>query len=372
VTKEILSELEERDVLSANVSLKDIMTRFKVYRPMQQKVANLATRATLLYKKDSLDVEDLQAQQRDLRKFVTDMLSWGILANFSVGMIMLWSFSRHFKNRVNLLVADAGRLGDNKPIDKLIAGTDELAYLDLIFHHTQEQLINAATERAAMMSMLAKEMAEPLKEAQRSLSALEEREKSKLSEKQLKQLTRAQLNINRVLALVDDLLTMETLETGKITLEPTTFNLQSLADESIATVASLAAAKQINLGSQCADVVLFADKARLIQTLINFLSNAVKFSPEKSSITILGAAKSDAFRISVKDEGPGMDEHTKNHVFEKFFQAEGEKKQQGFGLGLAICRMIVESHGGTIGVESAPGEGSTFWFDLPLSRLHDS
>jgi signal transduction histidine kinase len=172
-----------------------------------------------------------------------------------------------------------------------------------------------------------------------------------------------------VLGLIDDLLTMETLETGKITLEPTSFSLQSLADESIATVASLAAAKQINIVNQCPDVILHADKARLIQTLINFLSNAVKFSPEKSKIAVIGSKQEESYRIAVKDEGPGMDEHTKNHVFEKFFQAEGPSKQQGFGLGLAICRMIVESHGGKIGVESAPGEGSTFWFDLPLSRL---
>jgi signal transduction histidine kinase len=69
----------------------------------------------------------------------------------------------------------------------------------------------------------------------------------------------------------------------------------------------------------------------------------------------------------VIDQGPGMDEETRRSVFEKFFQAQTAQKEQGFGLGLAICKLIVESHGGQIGVDSTPGVGTTFWFEVPVA-----
>jgi len=187
LTRTHVEEIETKADLKPSSSLKQIVNRLKEYRPLQQKVAALADRATLLYKIDSLEISALQEQQRDIGKTVTSILTWGILLNFFVGLAMLSSFSNDIKKRVNLLVENAGHLGDNKPIGQLISGSDELAYLDLIFHHAQEQLLQAASERAAMMSMLASEMAHPLKEAKQSLSVIEENEKGKLTEKQMKQ-----------------------------------------------------------------------------------------------------------------------------------------------------------------------------------------
>lgn len=110
---------------------------------------------------------------------------------------------------------------------------------------------------------------------------------------------------------------------------------------------------------------MVADKDRLIQVLVNLLSNALKFSANETKITISSELENGAIKVMVTDQGPGMDKETRERVFEKYFQAETAAKKEGFGLGLAICNLIVQSHKGKLGVESEPGKGSTFWFSIP-------
>ncbi|MBX9688146.1 MAG: HAMP domain-containing histidine kinase, partial [Candidatus Obscuribacterales bacterium] len=223
-----------------------------------------------------------------------------------------------------------------------------------------------AEERATVMNSLAQKMESPLRQAKLALIQFQEKEDGNLSERVLKQLKRSQHNIDRVLLLIDDLLTMETLETGRIGLELSECNAHSFSEEAISTVQSLAQKKMISIKNEVENCLIKADKARLIQTLINFLSNAIKFSPEQSNIVVSSSRNSQWIKIAVKDEGPGMDKETRERVFEKFFQAEGPEKKQGFGLGLAICSMIIQSHGGKLGVDSEVGKGSSFWFEIPI------
>lgn len=366
---EHLKKMDEQMKGPIGTSMKDIVARFRANRPMQQAVAEISQRANLQFKKEEFRLNELREEQKAARHKVAEVLVWGIIANFLLAFGMLLSFSNDIKRRVSLLVDDASRLGESKPLNKLIGGSDELAYLDLIFHHTQSQLVLAAEERSNMMNTLAAQMAGPLKDAKLSLASFRQKEDAELNSRKLKQLSRAEENINRVLDLLNDLLTMETLETGKISLESSKCNARELVEDSIATVASLSSKKKISIKNECQDFNFVADKSRLIQTLVNFISNAIKFSPENSTITVISSEQNGFFKISVNDEGPGMDEETSKRVFEKFFQAAGPQKNQGFGLGLAICRMIIDSHHGRIGVDSKPAQGSSFWFELPLSEI---
>ena len=114
---------------------------------------------------------------------------------------------------------------------------------------------------------------------------------------------------------------------------------------------------------------VLADRGRLQQILLNLLANAVKFSPDRSPIEAGFARQDRAVRFWVKDCGPGIPAETQKRLFQPFFQAESPlvKRHDGTGLGLAISRRLVEQQGGTMGVESAPGQGSTFFFTLPLA-----
>ncbi len=110
------------------------------------------------------------------------------------------------------------------------------------------------------------------------------------------------------------------------------------------------------------------DGARIVQLLINLVSNAIKFSPPGREIRVWAEEKDDAWvRTFVKDQGHGIPASYQQRIFERFVHVETADKRDkgGTGLGLAICKAIVEQHGGRIGVDSEPGVGSTFWFDLP-------
>jgi two-component system, OmpR family, phosphate regulon sensor histidine kinase PhoR len=170
-----------------------------------------------------------------------------------------------------------------------------------------------------------------------------------------------------VSTLVSELLTIEELEAGKIALVFTACDMHSLADKSIEVVSGIAAQKQIVIKNRCSRKSFKADGARIGQVLINYLENALKFSPAGAKVSVSAIERDGFIRVSVSDEGPGIDMEMGKRIFERYFQAESAERQMGYGLGLAICKLIVESHRGALGVESQPGHGSTFWFDIPLS-----
>ncbi|MBX9724643.1 MAG: ATP-binding protein, partial [Candidatus Obscuribacterales bacterium] len=112
---------------------------------------------------------------------------------------------------------------------------------------------------------------------------------------------------------------------------------------------------------------IFADGIRMTQVLVNLLSNALKFSPEKSSIVVEASKTEREIIIKVIDQGPGMSSEQASKLFQRFSQLEGHI-QQGSGLGLAICKALVDLHQGQIGVDSDLTKGSTFWIKLPANQ----
>lgn len=363
-----IAELSSEEKKESSLDMSKIVDRFKKGRPLQRKTIIIGRRAQALFEEESVKLQNSEKSQREARKKVSEILGWGIFINFLLGFGMLVSFSKDISQRLSMLLANAAKLGSKEDLQYSISGADELASLDLVFHHTQESLRLAAEERMQTMQLIATEMNQPLLEARKELQVFQENEKQNANPATAKQLSRAQYNIDRVLDLINDLLTMETLETGKIGLELSTCNSFNLVEESIATVSSLAAQKKIELINQAESIELVADKARLIQVLVNLISNAIKFSDKDTQICISANTIENKLRFAVKDQGPGMDSATRDRVFEKFFQAEGPQKKLGFGLGLAICSLIVESHKGKIGVESEAGKGSTFWFEIPKAN----
>ena len=117
------------------------------------------------------------------------------------------------------------------------------------------------------------------------------------------------------------------------------------------------------------ETLVIADGQRLLQVMANLLSNAAKHSPAGDKVLVSVQKMPGSLRVSVRDRGPGIPEAFRAHVFEKFAQAYNSStdKDSGTGLGLAISKGMVEGMGGTIGFESTPGQGATFYFDLPLA-----
>jgi signal transduction histidine kinase len=161
------------------------------------------------------------------------------------------------------------------------------------------------------------------------------------------------------------LLLLEKGET-KLKLNPEVVNLKDLCQSASDTVHPQARSKSIKIDNAVESCELIADRMRVEQVLINLLSNAVKFSERGGSVSIVSERSDEFVTISVNDAGKGIDADECPHLFEKFFQSRNAASGEGFGLGLAIAKMIVEEHDGKIGVRSEVGKGSTFWFSLPL------
>ncbi len=186
-------------------------------------------------------------------------------------------------------------------------------------------------------------------------------------------LTRASEDAARLAALTDDLLKMSRLESPRFQLDAGRVDLGALVDATNELLEPLAAERNIALLHSAPDMALVvkADEHWLQQVLINLIENAIKFSPEGGSINVATTTSESDAVVTVADRGPGIPAHSTSSVFEKFFQVEGPHKRagRGTGLGLYICKQIVEAHGGTIGFSSNEGNGSMFYFSIPAIEL---
>lgn len=174
-----------------------------------------------------------------------------------------------------------------------------------------------------------------------------------------------------LLALIDDVLDLSRIEAGTMTVSPEPVHAGDLIRDSIALIRPLAEPRNINirLDEDLSDQYVHTDRQRCRQVLLNLLSNAVKYNHDHGTVTITCTqVDQTALRIAVRDTGPGIDPARQDRLFQPFDRLGAEGSAiQGTGLGLALTRQLVERLGGTIGVESDPGDGSTFWIDLPTA-----
>ncbi len=184
-----------------------------------------------------------------------------------------------------------------------------------------------------------------------------------------------------LLALLNDLLDLSKIEAGKLTLDPVPFSLREAIEAPTALLAARAGERKLALVSRIdpglPDLVL-GDGGRFRQIITNLLGNAVKFTEQgRVIISLEGRLTAHAtvtVRLTVQDTGIGIPMAKRDHIFEKFTQADASttRKYGGTGLGLAICRELAEMMGGTIGVDSEEGKGSTFWCQLPFGIIPES
>src|SRR5262245_26177827 len=171
------------------------------------------------------------------------------------------------------------------------------------------------------------------------------------------------------LSLINDILDLSKIEAGRMELELSDFDLPSALDNALTLVRERATRRGISLGSTIERHVgsIRADELKVKQVLLNLLSNALKFTPEGGRIEVTVGANEGMAEISVTDTGIGIAPEEQEAVFEEFRQVgAADKKIEGTGLGLALCRRFVELHGGRIWVKSRVGEGSTVTFTIPV------
>jgi PAS domain S-box-containing protein len=220
------------------------------------------------------------------------------------------------------------------------------------------------------VAMVSHDLRTPLASVELSLKLITSGACGALPAKAIENVTDAQHNLAFVMILINGLLEFERMNAGKLKLRLFETNVSDVLTRSLEAVHPLADRDGVRLTSNFSDLEFIGDENRLIQVVVNLLSNALKFSPKGSEIKVASAhnAERNDLTISVTDSGPGVPTAEQGRIFQRFERIEQPDSADGAGLGLAISKAIVEQHGGTIGVHSVEGQGSTFYFTIPVEQ----
>ena len=238
-------------------------------------------------------------------------------------------------------------------------------------HDKGRQLEVASQHKSQFLANMSHELRTPLNAIIGFSEVLMEKMFGELNERQEEYLNDIFTSGKHLLNLINDILDLSKIEAGKMELEPAALNLRKLLEGTLVVVKERALTHGINLSLDMSDDIdtLIADDRKVKQIVFNLLSNAVKFTPDKGKVGIKARQDDGAVEIAVWDTGMGIAQEDQQRVFEEFQQV-GEtltNKPEGTGLGLALTKRLVELHGGSIRLESTPGEGSIFTFTLPMT-----
>jgi PAS domain S-box-containing protein len=218
------------------------------------------------------------------------------------------------------------------------------------------------------VAVVSHDLRTPLTAIQMIHSMLKEDGEGLLPPHAMKNLNSAQDNVSRLMALINNLLDLEKLDAGFVELIMEQVPLSPAIERATGAIEAIAKKQKIALANLLdSNQEAYIDSERITQVVVNLLSNALKFSPANSTISISAVNLPDKFiKVLITDQGRGIPADKIASVFERFSQVRSEdgRANKGSGLGLAICKAIIEQHGGEIGVESVEGKGSTFWFTL--------
>lgn len=262
--------------------------------------------------------------------------------------------------------------GSSFPVDYVVTPIVEdderilgavVTFQDVTARRAVEQMKNE------FISIVSHELRTPLTSIRGSLGLLASGLLLKFPQKADKMLKIAVENTDRLVRLINDILDIERLESGKVTIEQVELELPELMKAASDTMAAMAAENKVKLVTEPLEEHVWADSDRILQVLTNLLSNAIKFSKEDSEVVLSAELQEEESQVlvCVKDSGRGIPEEKMGKIFERFGQvdASDSREKGGTGLGLPICKTIIEQHGGKIWVESELGKGSRFLFTLP-------
>jgi PAS domain S-box-containing protein len=186
----------------------------------------------------------------------------------------------------------------------------------------------------------------------------------------MRSLTTVNKQINKLTRLITDLLDVSKMESGRLSLNSEEFVLNDLLKETIDEVQHTATQHDI-IYQQCPQISINADRDRIAQVITNFLTNAIKYSPESDRVDVEVTIEGDDVVILIRDYGIGINPEEQNKIFNRFYRVEGRNEQtfSGFGIGLFVAAEIIKRHNGRVWVESEKDRGAAFYFTLPLSEV---
>jgi signal transduction histidine kinase len=292
------------------------------------------------------------------------LLIIGIALAFLLAIINQQYISEPLLSLVNVM--KEVRQNENYIRQVPVEGSDEIGILSLEFNNLMTQIIQSNQKKDEFIGIASHELKTPLTSAKGFLELLNNIEQ----EQQKKMFVQKALNsINKLQDLIYDLLDVSKIQAGQLQLDIKEFDIDKLIDECIHEAQISTLNHTISKEGGLADPIVVADKNRIEQVIINLLSNAIKYSPKGGQIIVSATKKNSKILVSIKDMGVGLSISEHEKIFDRFYRSkEKESGISGFGLGLYICAQIIKRHNGKIWVESGQGNGSTFYFELPVAN----
>jgi len=292
----------------------------------------------------------------------------GTVAATALGFFIARSLTRPIANISKAAALFAG--GDYSSRTKA-TGNDEIGRLGQVFNSMAESLAHTEQNRRDFLANVSHELKTPIASIQALAEALHDGmvERPEKQQRYLQTIVEESLHIDR---LIRDLLDLAQLEAGELTIVPEKLDLTTYLPNELAKYDHLLAEKRLNaiLNIPSGLPLVLADPGRLAQVIANLLGNAIRYSPDGSSVDIIVKEVYSQLAVSVADHGPGIPEVDQPHLWDRFYRVEKSRSRSagGTGLGLAITKKLVNAMGGEISVYSVPGAGSTFTFTLPADK----
>ncbi|HUP33183.1 MAG TPA: ATP-binding protein [Gaiellaceae bacterium] len=305
----------------------------------------------------------------------------GIAVGASMLLIVLFGvvLSRSIGRPIRAVASGARRLASGELSLRLpVEGAGEVGELTRSFNAMAERLEQSRHELEAqneelresermkteLVSIVSHELRTPLASVLGFTALLLKRDFDAPSRRHYLGIVDAQAR--RLAALLEDFLDVQRIEHEGVDLAAERIDLALLLDEQAQLYAAQSPNHRLEVALAERPLTVRADPGRIAQVVGNLLSNAIKYSPAGGTVELVATRRGDGVRIAVRDEGLGIPEDQQSRIFTKFFRGDaGATGITGTGLGLAVSREIVEAHGGSIGFDSDPGEGTTFWLELP-------
>jgi two-component system sensor histidine kinase BaeS len=318
--------------------------------------------------------DDIAGETRDTALLV----GAGLIAGLTGAALLFSGLISSMRRPLEELVDASGRLASGDLTARVrIGGLSETATLGTAFNEMADELQRQSGERDRLDRMkdefvltASHELRSPLTSVQ-GFAELLMLEREQLSPKQVETVEIIIDNTRHLVRLLNDLLDLARSDAGRLTIKPVPTDAGALIEDAVRTMrGQTEAAKQALSASVEEDLPpVLVDPDRIRQVLVNLLTNAHDYSPERASIRVQASHDNADVEISVTDDGPGIPPEQLGHIFERFTRGDAGLTQRvgGTGLGLAISKSLVELHGGTIVASSKPGEGSTFSLRLPVS-----
>ena len=246
---------------------------------------------------------------------------------------------------------------------------EERAGLEQKVEERTRELAAASRHKSEFLANMSHELRTPLNAILGYTELIQDNIYGELPDKAMEVMGRVQVSGKHLLTLINEVLDLSKIEAGQLTLTLGKYSMKAVVNNVFIAMESLAAAKGLEFNVHFPDdlPIGIGDEQRLTQVLLNLTGNAIKFT-DQGSVSIEARPDNGYFHVSITDTGEGIPLEAQGHIFEEFRQVDSSstKKKGGTGLGLAIAKKFVELHDGSIGVESQPRKGSTFWFEVPI------